>query len=55
VGAGYGLVPTLFYFTLTFPLMFYLFLAIALATALLALDTARRVRNMVSPATAGAN
>ncbi len=34
--------------------MFYLFLALALATALLALDTARRVRNMVSPATVGA-
>ena len=32
--------------------MFYLFLALALATAFLALDTARRVRNMVSPAVA---
>gem|GEM_PF-1683909 len=29
--------------------MLYLFLALAVATALLALDTVRRVRNMVSP------
>ncbi len=35
--------------------MFYLFLALALATALLALDTARRVRNMVSPVPVAAN
>lgn len=28
--------------------MFWLFLTLALATALLALDTARRVRNMVA-------
>ena len=37
------------------PFMFYLFLAIALATALLALDTARRVRAMVSPVPVAAN
>jgi hypothetical protein len=30
--------------------MFFLFLALVAVTALLAMDTARRVRNMVSPA-----
>jgi hypothetical protein len=30
--------------------MWYLFFALIAATAILALDTARRVRNMVSPA-----
>ena len=30
--------------------MFYLFLALALATALMVLDTSRRVRNMMQPA-----
>jgi hypothetical protein len=29
--------------------MFFLFLALVAVTALLAMDTARRVRNMVSP------
>ncbi len=29
--------------------MWYVFFALVLATALLALDTARKVRNMVSP------
>ena len=32
--------------------MFFLFLALVAATALLAMDTARRVRNMVSPVAA---
>jgi len=35
--------------------MLYLFLALALATAFLALDTVRRVRTMVSPAPVRAN
>lgn len=33
--------------------MWYLFFALIAATAILALDTARRVRSMVSPAPAG--
>ena len=35
---------------LSLTVMLYLFLALALVTALLAMDTARRVRNMLAPA-----
>lgn len=34
---------------LSFSFMWYLFFALILATALLAMDTARKVRDMVSP------